>query len=369
MRVLSELQKIFPPPRYMTLPSAGVDMSDTSVKYMHLSGSHIGSQGVELAKWGELELPEGVIVEGEVQDVGKLATILQEVRKQCGVPYIRLSLPEEHAYIFETDVKRDMPQREVRGLLEFKLQENVPISPREAFFDYDVVTDSANEGSLHTIVTVYGKTILNKYYDACVRAGLTPLSFEVESQALARAVVPKKSTDATLVVDFGKTHTGIGIVHRDTLMYTSAIGGSGDTMSKAMRGVLGNEVAEKELTVIKNTQGLRGGHGKNDVRQALVGAVDKMAAELQSHIRYWNAREGSGEKHKVAQVVLSGGSANLAGLPEYLSGKLAIPVKRADVWQNVFDLDTFVPPIDRHHSYGYATTIGLALINIIGTEV
>jgi Tfp pilus assembly PilM family ATPase len=67
------------------------------------------------------------------------------------------------------------------------------------------------------------------------------------------------------------------------------------------------------------------------------------------------------DERKIEKVILCGGSANLMGLPEYLSESLSIPTERARVWQNAFSLESFVPPITQRYSLGYATAIGLAL--------
>ena len=42
-------------------------------------------------------------------------------------------------------------------------------------------------------VVAYAKETIQKYYDACVMADLHPVSFEVEAQAMARAVVPENA--------------------------------------------------------------------------------------------------------------------------------------------------------------------------------
>ena len=70
-----------------------------------------------------------------------------------------------------------------------------------------------------------------------------------ELATTARAIAP--DTQGTyMIVDFGKTRMGVGIVYNKTLMYTSTIEISGTQMSNDMREILG-DVAESELTKIK----------------------------------------------------------------------------------------------------------------------
>ena len=76
-------------------------------------------------------------------------------------------------------------------------------------------------------------------------------------------------------------------------------------------------------------------------------------------------RSGDMKEKKINSIILCGGSSNLKGLPSYFSETLGVPCVRGNVWENVFSLKDTVPPIDRRHSLGYATAIGLGLKNIV----
>ncbi|MCA9360154.1 pilus assembly protein PilM, partial [Candidatus Kaiserbacteria bacterium] len=195
----------------------------------------------------------------------------------------------------------------------------------------------------------------------CVEADLKPVSFEVEAQAVARAVVPEDVKGATMLVDFGKTRTGIGIVYKNVLLYTSTIDIGGDALSQALRKVLGSDVAEEELTNLKNTQGLVRGKDSAEVHDTLISTISVIKDELATRMQYWHLRNGSSAERRISSVLLSGGSSNLKGLPAYLTESLNVPCVQANVWENTFSLETTVPPISLRKSFGYATAVGLAL--------
>jgi Tfp pilus assembly PilM family ATPase len=83
--------------------------------------------------------------------------------------------------------------------------------------------------------------------------------------------------------------------------------------------------------------------------------------ELAIRISYWNTKDIAHEDRQIQSVILCGGSVNMKGLPTYLTATLQVDTARANVWQNAFSIEDSVPPIDRRHSFGYATAIGLAL--------
>jgi len=360
MKLFNRISRILPPPNFLRLPCAGVDISDTSLKYIQFRPNNSSAGGLSLQYWGDLEIKDGVLSRGEVKDAAKLTEVVRQVKELTGVQYVRVSLPEEKAYLFETEIKKGAPFKEIRGQLEFRLEENVPISPRDAYFDYHVFTDEVENNKLTVLVTVYAKETINAYYDVCRAAGVTPLSFEVEAQAIARAALQKSDKNTSLIVDFGKTRTGIGIVHREMLMYTSTIDIGGKELSGALRQQLGDK-DEAELTKIKNEQGLVRGVENNSVYEALVSTVSAIKDEVALRIQYWDSKNDKHQDRFIDRIILCGGSANLKGLPEYFTETLNIETKRASVWQNAFEVKKSVPPIGLKHSYGYATAIGLGL--------
>ena len=364
MAVLSLVQKIFPPPKFMAFPCVGVDISDTSLKYVQFTRESAHDTNLNLQYWGDIEIPLGVVERGNVHDVEKLAAVLKVMKETCRAQYVSISLPEERAYLFETTIASNTPTKEIRDLLEFKLEENVPLSPRDAYFDYAIVGEDKENHMMRVAVAVYAQSTINSYYEACKKAGIVPLLFEIEAQAIARASVPRALHDTYMIVDFGKTRMGVGIVHNGMLMYTSTIEIAGSQLSQDMRTVLGN-VAESELTIIKNTKGLIRTKDNEKIADILNKYADTIVDELAIRIHYWNTRGIDSVAREIKKVILCGGSANLFGLPEYLSEKLEIPTERAHVWVNAFSLEKKIPPIPRRYSYGYATAIGLALKNFI----
>jgi len=363
--MLSALSRVLPPPTYLTLPCAGVDISDTSLKYIAFTPTAHTERDRTIKFFGDITIPAGVVQSGQVVNPEQIAAVLKEFKDRTKIEHVRVSLPEERAYLFETEIKANTPLKEVRNLLEFRLEENVPIPSRDVFFDYTIINEKKNDRNVRVAVAAYARDTIQSYYDACQIAGLRPLSFEVEAQAMARAVIPKREEGAIMLVDFGKTRTGIAIVYRGVLLYTSTVDIGGNQLSEVLRKVLGEEVAESELTKLKNTEGLNRRLDSSDVSDALLSMVSIIKDELATRMQYWHLRTGEVGKRRIGAIYLCGGSANLKGLPTYLTETLGVPCRRGNVWENAFSLSDVVPPIDRYHSLGYATAIGLGLKNIV----
>ena len=72
---------------------------------------------------------------GQINRKVELINLLQILKKDLNLDHVRVSLPEEKAYLF-TSKTPIMSPAEVRSAIESKIEENVPVSPLELTFDY-----------------------------------------------------------------------------------------------------------------------------------------------------------------------------------------------------------------------------------------
>jgi cell division ATPase FtsA len=116
------------------------------------------------------------------------------------------------------------------------------------------------------------------------------VAFEVEAQAMGRAVVPKGTEGTVMLIDFGKTRTGVGIINNGALMYTSTIDIGGGQLSQSLRKVLG-DVTESELTNIKNNSGLIRGVEDSRAYESLLLTISIIKDEIATRMQYWHIKD------------------------------------------------------------------------------
>lgn len=339
------------------MPAVAIDVSDSSVKYLQLAQS-AEWEGFSITYSGSIALEPNIIVGGNLEQPDMLAKVLQEISHRTKSTFVSLSLPEEHAYIFETSIRRGMKEGALRSAIEMKLEENVPIPPQEALFDYICEDDEFNEKNIRVVVTAYSKSVVEKYAEACSIAGVIPLSFQVEAEALSRAVVEEDEEGAQLILDFGATRTGIGIVENHILRYTSTIDVGSNDIFQALQDA-GKTITMDEFLSYSSTKGLL--QKQNEIYPALEAFAEKILVELRTRLRYWDNQIAEKQKPQITEIIICGGAANMKGLAMYCQQSLGVPVVVADVWKNVFSLEEYVPPISFSESMGYAIVVGLAL--------
>jgi len=350
---------LFPPPVFLAMPTVGMDVSDRTVKFVELKSDEAG---LVPSRFGGAPLAEGGVVGGAIRNPDVLREGLLKLQRRHGFRFVRASLPEQQAYVFTTSIPVTKDEQQLSQMIEFKLEENVPIAPQNAIFGYDVLSTEEKEGGeMDVAVTVYPRKAVNQYVETFEAAGLTPLSLEIESQAIARAIIPRGDQATYLVVDFGETRSGLAIVRDELLSFTTTLEVSGRELTNAIEKEFG--VEGKDIARIKNEQGIWAKGSKGQMHAAVIEVISRLTDEVERHHHYWESlARGKGEdQRKIQKILLCGGNANLAGLPEYMASSLKIPVERANVWLNAFSFEHFVPEMPFERSLSYATAVGLAL--------
>jgi type IV pilus assembly protein PilM len=268
-----------------------------------------------------------------------------------------VSLPEEHAYIVHMDIPH-VEDDEIREVIMAQLEEFVPLKADNVVFDYTRLDKEGSEGSLSVLVAAMPKDVIDVYIDVLESAGITPLSFEIESQAMARAIVPREKARTTcMIVDIGGTHTGVSVVEGGVVSFTSTIDMGSEAFTNAIVSKLG--LSEKEAEEKKNTCTVGGG----DVvfTDAIYEPLERLSEGVEKLCAYWGSYHLGKKEHPISEIFLCGGGANLSGLAPYLGRRVGRKVSVANPWVNVCDFNKYVPPIPRNKALGYATAIGLAI--------
>ncbi|MBI5816958.1 MAG: type IV pilus assembly protein PilM [Candidatus Yonathbacteria bacterium] len=350
--------KLFPPPVFLRMPSVGFDISDQSIRFAELIETH---KGFIIGKYGYKNIVPGIIEGGEIKNAEELRKILLSMHEEFNIDFANVSLPEQQAYLLNINVPK-MKRSEIRESLELQLEEYVPISMGDATFDYDIVDGSEQEKDhLDLSLVAVPRKVAEGYSSVFEHTGITPITFEVEAQAIARAVIPRGDKGTYMIMDFGKTRTGISIVSEEIVVFTSTINIGGLVLTKAIEKQFG--ITTEEAEKIKKEQGFAKNKDTQEIFLALMSTISILKDEINKHYAYWNTHlDQDGKKRpNIEKVLLCGGDSNLVGFTDYLLSGLQTEIELANTMINVNTFDRYIPEIEFSDSLSYATAIGLAL--------
>lgn len=353
------LARWFPTPQLLFPRSAGIDISDASIKWIVIVPH---ADGKRVLSFGSQALAPGIVVEGTIRDESALSDALRQVRIGLGpLSCAHAALPEEAAFVFNMRVPEESEREQILRMIEFELDGRVPISPVDAVYDFNVIKEHGTDTEIG--VVVFPRDLAASYVRVFEAAGIELLSLEVEARSIARAVSRYEAAEPiTLSVDFGLERTGFAVLKNGIPIFTSTVAVGGDPITRALTKAL--SISEAEAKEFKNEKGLLPKDGtKSAGTEIIAGTVSALADEVAKHYRYWDTRRNDkGERvTPVGRVLLVGGSANIKGLADYIAERVQAPTERPDVWRNVCTFDEYIPPIDRRTSLQFATAIGLAL--------
>lgn len=309
---------------FLTLyPQAfGLDLSDLSLKIANLKKT---KKGLRLVSYGEWQIPQGLIVQGEIKNEDEVAAIIKNAVHSLKLPpFAAASLPEEKAFLQVIQLPK-LKQEEIKGAATFEAENYIPFPVDTVYLDAREVSPIKNSlDHMDVLLAAHPKQIVDSYLSCLTKAGLVPKVLEIESLATARALVEKETSDfPILLLDLGATRTGFAVFAGKSLRFTASIPFTG-------------------------TQ-----------QEELVPQIRKYMGYYESHAIHQHLTH---EEKNVRQVLLAGGQANIAGLKEFLQKELEKPVSLGNPWVNIFEQNPAeLPPMPFSQSLQYATALGLAL--------
>ncbi len=357
----------------------GLDISDFSLKIAKIKK---GREFLELESFCEIEIAPGIIKKGEIKKQEELTKIIQKAMlevngKKIKTKHVICSLPEEKAFLQVVKMPR-MSKQDLESAILYEAENHIPLPIEKVYLDFQVISFADNAKEIEVLIVALPRESVDPYISCLKKAGLQPLSLEVESLAIARALIKNKTSDKTiLLIDLGFTKTGFIVFSGNCVRFSTFIPVSSNSFTKIIAKSL--NVEEKKAEKLKIKHGLGGkihfttkrNKAEKKIEQgrvfeALIPALTDLLQQIKNYITYYKTHPSFkhfSNNHKgIEKILLCGGGANLKGLPELLSIELKIPVELGNPLTNISpNAKKKMPKAFLEKSLAYTTAIGLAL--------
>ena len=357
----------------------GLDISDLSLKIIKLKKS---KKFFKLVSFGQTEIKPGVISAGEIKNEKELVWLIKSAvgsvkGERLNTKSVIVSLPEEKSFLQVIQLPK-MKEEELEKAVRFEAENYVPLPIDQVYLDFQVVKPLYNHlDHLDILIAALPKKTVDPYLSCLKGAGLRPLAFEVESQAIARSLVKNEiSTLPLLLIDLGATRTNFIIFSGYSLKFTNFIPISSKIFTEAISNNLKINLEEAERLKkkygLQDVVGLKAQSGakeiskKEEIFESLIPSLTDLIEQIKKYSNYYQTHSShehlSSDSNGVKKILLSGGGANLKGLACFLSLELKIPVELANPWVNILPNDkkeTSRLPLE--NSLSFATALGSAL--------
>jgi type IV pilus assembly protein PilM len=345
--------KLFAPPRFLEMSAVSVEILQTGVCFLTTKST---SRGLLPDKIGFIPLAPGDVVHGEIVRREPVIKALFEIKRRTNATFVRFSVPEEKTYIFKTHLP-DLKPEEVRDVLDFKLEENIPLSSKEAVFDYDIMPARKRSSGLDVVVSAAPLKAVEDLQSIFQAAGLIPALFGPESNSVAKSVVRSGNEQVLVIINIREANVILSWVVNGAVYQTSSVNFGSSTFTEQIAKYC--KVSLEEAVKIKAEKLYHDSSESADLFSQIINTVSAIKDEVYKFISYCNdkAEVVSGAD----RVIVCGQDAMIVGLTRYLSSNLNLPVEVANVWTNHFSFDDYIPELSQAESLNYAVVSGLSL--------
>lgn len=236
---------------------------------------------------------------------------------------IRLSLPEN---IVSTKVIQmpNLSEAELASAIGWQAEQHIPIPQEELSLEYQVLKrPNKKDTNQNMAVLLVGvrKAIVERYANIFINLGIEPRLMETQMLSIIRALDFTQNDPTTLIAHLGASNLSMAIVVAGQLEIVFNHQSAGQVLSKNIEQKLGLNAEQAEE--YKRQFGLENQHFQGKVREVLIPAVNLLVEQISKALRFYNNQN---PQQTIQRLVLSGGSAQLSGLVEYLGQSIGIEI-------------------------------------------
>lgn len=361
----------------------GIDIGGASLKIVELKNE---KGRPKLQTYGYIEKPTPVLKVDTAESKQKIVETLKKVldRAKVSTNQVVAALPS-YTVFSSVITLPEMKPKELDAAVHWEAKKIVPMPLEKMVLSYDELTNyddhehipsqnlqtndaktSADLAQLKTAPKKYKKILLTAapadlvghYVELFKLAGLNLVKLETEAFALERALVGHDRAPVMLV-DIGATTTSISVVVASVPVVNRSIDLGGQTITKTIASSLNVDVDRAEQ--FKRDFGLiSSGVGGNQIPKRIEFMVSSVVNEINYVLNLYHNQSPA----RIEKIVLTGGSAWLPNLPNYLAQVLNTKVLIGDPWARVM-YPVELKPVLTEIGPRMSIAVGLAMREIV----
>jgi len=315
-------------------------------------------------------LEPGLVVSGEIRDPDALGVALKRFFELHKLPKrgIRLGLANNRIGVRVFEIEGVTDPRQLENAIRFRAEEVLPIPLDQAVLDYVVLEDETREDGTpvkRILLVVAYREVVDRYLQACRGAGLQVIGIDLEAFALLRSLEAPADRDsgsgALIAVAIGHDRTTIAVSTGRLCEFTRVLDWGGWSLNIAIARELDKapsevEAIKRQLSFVRETEvdGLTSDQ-VTKVRDAVQRALAAFTRELVASLHFYQAQPGA---LGIGEIVLSGGTAHMDGLPEAVGELVGVPIRLGDPFKRV-KVGPTITDDGQHGSLAVAIGLGI----------
>ncbi len=342
----------------MAATVVGLDVGTNAVRAVEIE---LGDSPL-IRRMGQVGLPVGAVVDGEVADVGAVSIALQQLWTQAGFTSRKVRVGMSSARVIVRTLEMPgLSHDELMSTIRLQLDDYVPLPAEETVFD--IRTMDGSEPSSETVQLLLAAThqdAVQPLLMAVQGADLKVAAVDVIPAALALAlthVEPDQDDSVDVVLSIGAGTVVVVAARAGEPVFSRTLTNtSGRLTTERIASRLG--IAEVDAERYKRLGVTEDPASAVAIRTSQE-SVGELISEVEASLAFYAEQPGS---LHVRRLLLTGGGSQLPGLTMALSDALGIDVECADPFARVRLGNTGFEPADLPFLAPYmAAALGVAL--------
>lgn len=299
----------------------GIDIGSSSVKLVQLKEQ---KGAYTLQNVGVLPLPPEAIVDNTLMDSSSIVETIKNVIKSLDIKAIEAACSVSgNSVIIRKIALPAMPPEELDDQIHWEAEQYIPFDINDVNIDFQILApDEHDPSKMNVLLVASKKDIVNDYLTVFNEAGLKLVIVDVDSFAVQNCFELNYDIDpeeVSALINIGASIMNLNIVKDGVSLFTRDVQMGGNLYTEEIQkqfGVSSEEAERMKITGECLDQGRL---------QGIIGRVNEtLALEMRRSLDFYNSTAGEG---RISKVLLSGGGAKTAMLPDAVSQRLGIPVE------------------------------------------
>jgi type IV pilus assembly protein PilM len=320
-----------------------------------------------LTHYGNVPLPAGTVVDGDVVDPTAVADRLRELWSATGLRprNVVVGLGSQKVTVRQIELPQ-LPEAEIAEAVRLQAQDQLPMAIDEALLDYVLVDPPAGQeqGNLRLLLVAAEREMVERLLTAVTAAKLRPVLVDLDAFALLRSVgsTTVLTEGAELIVDVGANVTKIAVHRGRRPLFVRMVRLGGEAATRQLQKALDLSWEEAEAAKLDASGAMAAGaelDPEDERARVLQEGTRRVVTEVRHSLDFFRSQH---DDVQVERLVLSGGGSLAPNLRQQLHGDLELPVDLADPMRALELTDQAEKPVFPPDECPFmAVPVGLAL--------
>lgn len=315
----------------------GVDIGSANIKAVQVEPHR---DRFRIIRAAQQKTPPGALRDGIIMDREAVATAVKQMLKAANISASSVVMAVSGPTVIVRQIKMPrMPEAALLKSARYEAGKYISSSVEDSAIAFEILGALPDEpGQMEVMMVAAPKEMVESRVDVIEKAGLEAASVDTAAFALQRALVDCNRSyfeDDALraIVEIGASHSEVILLQGPTFALSRSVPISGNTLSDALKNQLRIDDAEAERRKLELDLSvlIQGGDPEMlETARVLQSVVDELLREIRRSASYYQSQisEQKGTQ-PLTEVLLSGGSAQMTGLAQYVTARLGVDARVA----------------------------------------